>query len=472
MNRAMVALTLALTVALAVPAGAQYPYPPPDAPPPPGALPPGMPPAGAPPPPPAQALYAPPQLDQMLASIALYPDPLLTALLTASTYPIEVVDADRWVSAPENAALSDGALASAVEAQGWDPSVKSLVPFPQILHMLDAHLDWTQALGNAFLAQQADVMDSIQRLRHDALAAGTLRSTPQQAVIVAGAYIQIEPVNPDLVAIPVYNPTMVYGQWPYPAYLPIYYGPPPGLVYQVAPAGIGFGVGIVVVDVLWRWGHWDWQQHRIDLDRDRFNRLNAGRPPVAATVWHHDATRRATFERGTGGARPLGATQPPRQANVPPAAAPSQGRGPQPTVPPPQQEQRREQEQRHEQSRVPAPGAVQPAAPAAGAPAAPTHPVAPTAPAVVRQEPPHEAHVPPPQGHPPQQPPPPAVQPMQQAPVQPMRSSPVQPPQAAAVPPHANPPPHPAAKPPAPEGRGAAEAAPPGQPERHEERHE
>jgi len=489
MHRALLGLALALVLALPGPGYAQYAYPPPDAPPP-DALPPGMPPPGAP----AQALYAPPQLDQMLASIALYPDPLLTALLTASTYPLEVVQADRWVSSPENAALTDGALAAAVEPMDWDPSVKSLVPFPQVLHMLDAHLDWMQALGNAFLAQQADVMDSIQRLRHDALAAGTLRSTPQQAVIVAGSYIRIEPVNPDLVSIPVYNPTVVYGRWPYPAYLPIYYGPPPGLVYQAAPVGIGFGVGIVVVDVLWRWGHWDWSRHRIDLDRNRFNRLNAGRPPVAATVWRHDATRHASLERGPGGARPpLGATQPPRQANVPPQAAPSQGHASQPVVAPPRREPGHDQvhapppaapgqapvpqpqhEQRHEQARVPPP-----AAPAIVAPAAPVHPTAPVPPAVVHQEaprsPPPQMRTPPPQVHAPQQPP--AVQPMQQAPVQPMHtpvqpmtSSPAQPPQAAVVPHHAAAPPHPAAKPPGPPR--PAEGAPPDHEDRHQERHE
>ena len=466
MKRAMLGLTLALTLMFSVPAHAQYSYPPPDAPPP-DALPPGMPPPGAPPPAPMQALYAPQQLDQMLASIALYPDPLLTALLTASTYPIEVVEADRWVSSPENAALTDGALAAAVAGQDWDPSVKSLVPFPQILHMLDAHLDWTQALGNAFIAQQADVMDSIQRLRHEALAAGTLGSTPQQAVIVAGNDIRIEPVNPDLVSIPVYNPTAVYGRWPYPAYLPIYYGPPPGLVYRIPPAGIGFGVGIVVVDALWRWGHWDWHRHRVDLDRDRFNRINVGRPPVAATVWHHDATRRAAFEHGTRGARPLG----PTQANVPPQMAPNRGPAPQPAVLPPQHEQR------HEQAHVP-PAAVQPAAPNVAAPAAPMPPATPQAPAAVHPAPP-QAHIPAPQFHPSQQAPA-AVQPMQQAPVQPMHTpvqpmqSPVQPPQAAVVPHHAGAPPPPAAKPPAsaPQAPKAADASPPGHAERHQERHE
>ena len=469
MNRAMLGLALALTLAFSGLAHAQFSYPPPDAPPP-DALPPGMPPPGAPPPAPMQPLYAPQQLDQMLASIALYPDPLLTALLTASTYPLEVVEADRWVSSPENAVLTDGALAAAVEGQDWDPSVKSLVPFPQMLHMLDAHLDWMQALGNAFLAQQVDVMDSIQRLRHDALAAGTLGSTPQQAVIVAGNYIRIEPVNPDLVSIPVYNPTVVYGRWPYPAYLPIYYGPPPGLVYRVAPAGIGFGVGIVVVDVLWRWGHWDWQRHRVDLDRDRFNRLNVGRPPVTATVWHHDATRRAAFERGTGGARPPGATQPPRQANAPPQAAPNQAHGLQPAVPPPQHEPR------HEQAHV-RPATIPPAAPTVAAPAAPIPPAAPQPPAAVHPGPP-QAHIPAPQFHPPQQAPA-AVQPMQQAPVQPMHTpvqpmqSPVQPPQAAIVPHQASAPPHPAAKPPAsaPQAPKAVDASPPGHAE-HQERHE
>jgi len=285
-NRTMFsALALAL---LASAAQAQLAVPPP--PPPPGAI--AAPTA-------AVALYAPPQLDQMLASIALYPDPLLSQILAAATYPYEVDEAARWLDAPANAALSDGPLDAALAGIDWDPSVKSLVPFPQILRMLDQHLDWTQALGNAFLAQQADVMDSIQRLRHEALARGDLVSSAYQTVTVDGPYVEIEPAQPQAVFIPVYNPQTVYGAWPYPAYPPIYFGPPPGLGVSFAAGGLGFSIGIGVVDLLWHWGDWDWRGHDIRIDRDRFNRINARGPSVTSTTWRHDPVHRRAVPYGS-----------------------------------------------------------------------------------------------------------------------------------------------------------------------------
>ena len=122
------------------------------------------------------------QLDQLVAPIALYPDPLIAQILMAATYPLEVVEADRWLRIPANAALKGDALTAALQQQPWDPSVKSLVPFPQLLRMMDSNLHWTEQLGDAFLAQQADVMDAVQRLRQRAQAAGSLASTPQQTV--------------------------------------------------------------------------------------------------------------------------------------------------------------------------------------------------------------------------------------------------------------------------------------------------
>ena len=270
------ALVLAATTA---PAQTAYPPPPPP------------PPMGAPPAAPA-ALYAPPQLDQMLAAVALYPDPLLTQILTAATYPYEVDAAARWLQVPANAALTDGPLGSVLAGIDWDPSVKSLVPFPQILRMMDAHLDWTQALGNAFLAQQPDVMDSIQRLRHEALAAGTLVSSPYETVTVDGPYIEIESAQPQSVFVPIYDPTAVYGAWPYPAYPPFYYGPPPGLRANYVAGRLGFSIGIGIVDLFWDWGNWDWRDHDVRVDRDRFNRINAGRPPIAGATWQHDPDHR------------------------------------------------------------------------------------------------------------------------------------------------------------------------------------
>ena len=142
-------------------------------------------PQAAPPPPPTAALFTPQQLDQMLAPIALYPDPLLVQILTAATYPLEVAEAAAWVQAPNNAGLTGDALTAALANQVWDPSVKSLVPFPQVLVMMSGQLAWLQSVGNAFLAQQQDVMDSVQRLRLAAQAAGTLVSGPQETVVPA-----------------------------------------------------------------------------------------------------------------------------------------------------------------------------------------------------------------------------------------------------------------------------------------------
>ena len=175
----------------------------------------------------APTLYAPPQLDQMLAPIALYPDPLLTQVLTGATYPDEIDQAAQW--AAQIPGLSGPQLASTVEGQDWDPSVKSLTPFPQILGMMDQHIDWTQQIGGAFMAQQPDVMDSIQRLRHEAYSAGALRSSAYESVVVSGNYIEIQPANAQLVYVPTYDPRRVYGNWAYGSYPPDYWGPPPGL---------------------------------------------------------------------------------------------------------------------------------------------------------------------------------------------------------------------------------------------------
>jgi hypothetical protein len=242
-------------------------------------------------------IYAPQQLDQLLAPIALYPDPLLAQILMAATYPLEDVEAARWVQDPRNAALRGDQLDAALQQQDWDPSVKSLVPFPQILQMLNSKLDWTQALGNAFLAQQADVMDSVQRLRAEAAAAGTLRSTPQEAVTTEGQTIVILPANPQTVYVPYYNPAAVYGTWEYPDYPPVYFPPPPNYAYAAGP-GIYFGIGFGIVGGLWGWGDWDWGHHDIHIDRDRYNRINDyaivhdNRPRYTENTWQHDPAHR------------------------------------------------------------------------------------------------------------------------------------------------------------------------------------
>jgi len=241
--------------------------------------------------------YSDPELEQLVAPIALYPDKLLGQVLMASTYPLEVVEASRWIQKPYNANLGGNALAEALQPQDWAPSVKSLVPFPDILKMMDENLRWTQQLGDAFLAQEADVMDAIQRLRERAYEEGNLRSTPQQRVIVDGKTIDIVEADPEIIYVPYYDPVIVYGVWPYPAYPPytifVYstYGRPLG-------SWIHFSVGFRIVFPLWGWDHCDWHHHRIRIDHARFNTINRsllsryGHPRVTSSTWVHNAFHR------------------------------------------------------------------------------------------------------------------------------------------------------------------------------------
>src|SRR5271165_6792833 len=251
--------------------------------------------AEAPPatPPPAIApMLRAEQLDQLLAPIALYPDALLAQILMAATYPLEIVKARRWFQDPRHAALPGDALAAAIEAEAWDPSIKALMTFPQILRMMDANLDWTEKVGDAFLAQQADVMDAIQRLRYQAAAAGTLWSNAQQRVTTEGQGIVIEPASPAFIYPPVYNPADVYGPWPYPDYPPLDIVPSDYDVGFALPLGIGFGVGFAVVRPLWRWCAFDWAQRRIRVDADRSNARDGTGPGPESAVWQHDPAHR------------------------------------------------------------------------------------------------------------------------------------------------------------------------------------
>jgi hypothetical protein len=193
----------------------------------------------------------PEALEALVAPIALYPDPLLALVLMASTYPLEVVQAERWVG--DNKSLKDDKLKAAVDKQAWDDSVKGLVATPSVLEMMSSKLDWTQKLGDAVLAQQPDVMDAIQRLRARAQASNKLKSTPQQKVTVrqepAGAepggpsrqVIAIEPAVADSVSVPYYDPGVVYGGWPYDDYPPYYFGYPGYVAAGVIATGVAFG---------------------------------------------------------------------------------------------------------------------------------------------------------------------------------------------------------------------------------------
>jgi hypothetical protein len=190
----------------------------------------------------ASSVFKQEELEQILAPLALYPDSLLSQILMASTYPMEVVQAERW--ARQNKDLQGDALNAALEKENWDPSVKSLVNFPQVLTRMSDKLDWTQKLGDAFLAQQKDVMDSVQKLRSRAQEQGALKTTEQQAVKTEQQAVVIESADPNLIYVPVYNPDEVYGEWPYEDYPP--YGYYPEDYYdddEWYPAGSGFALG-------------------------------------------------------------------------------------------------------------------------------------------------------------------------------------------------------------------------------------
>ena len=230
------------------------------------------------------------QLQQLVAPIALYPDSLVAQILMASTYPLEVVEAARWVKS--NSKVTGKALEDAMLQQTWDPSVKSLTSFPQVLAMMDEKLDWTTDLGNAFLAQQADVMNAVQALRAKAQAAGNLRTTEQQTVTVeqqpAGAQPQtiiIQPANPQVVYVPAYNPATVYGPWPYPAYPPYPYYPPG---YAVVGSMISFGVGLAVGSALW--GGCNWGGGNVNVNVNRYNNYN--HTNINNNNWNHNSVNR------------------------------------------------------------------------------------------------------------------------------------------------------------------------------------
>jgi hypothetical protein len=232
------------------------------------------------------------QLDQLLAPIALYPDALLAQILMASTYPLEIVRANRWFLDSRHATLSGDQLAAALEAETWDPSIKALAIFPPILRMMDANLDWTEQLGDSFVAQQEDVMDTIQRLRQQAAAAGTLWSNAQQSVTEEGQGIAIEPANPAYMYPPVYNPAVVYGAWPSPEYPPFDIVPPDYNAGFALPFGIGFGAGVAVVQPLWCRCGFDWvrRQIRFHVENTKFRERTD--PGLKSAVWQHDPAHR------------------------------------------------------------------------------------------------------------------------------------------------------------------------------------
>jgi hypothetical protein len=202
-------------------------------------------------------LLKPEELDQLVAPIALYPDNLLAQVLMASAYPLDIVQAERWLKSHKN--LKGDQLKAAIAKEDWDDSVKSLMATPDVLAMMSEKLDWTEKLGDAVVDQQPDVMDAIQRLRAKAQANDKLKSTKQQTVTVnevqGKQVIAIAPTDPDTVYVPYYDPAVVYGAWPYPDYPPYYWTPPPYIGYGLLATGLAFGAGWALSN-WWSGGYW------------------------------------------------------------------------------------------------------------------------------------------------------------------------------------------------------------------------
>jgi hypothetical protein len=250
--------------------------------------------AQAPPPPSGQAppytQQTPEELQRLVAPIALYPDSLVAQILAASTFPEQVVEADRWVQAHPD--LKGEALGQAVDSQPWDPSVKALTAFPSVLGNMDKNLSWTSSLGDAYYNQQQEVMDAVQVMRQRAQQSGNLKTTPQQTVTTQGSTIVIQPANPEIVYVPAYDPWLVYGPpivaWPgwYP-YPGIWYGGP------YLSFGVGFGIGFFA-GFGWGWGRWGFDWH------NRYPVFGGARYYSRTNVFYN----RNYFYRGGGGFRP------------------------------------------------------------------------------------------------------------------------------------------------------------------------
>ena len=275
--------------------------------------------------------YTAAQIDQWVAPVALYPDALLSQILMASTYPANVIQAAQW--SKDNPKMEGDAAIQAVASQPWDPSVKSLVAFPQLMSLMGENPPWVQNLGDAFLAQPQDVMDSVQRLRALAQKTGALQSTPQQTVTTvtkpapaktstaettttttsAPTVIKIESADPQVVYVPTYNPNTVYGTWPNAAYPPTYLPPTPGEQFGNSFVnGLGFSLGVATTYAIfssidwdddddWDHHHDDWDNHggynrngdnNININVENFNKISGQRLTDANRTWQHNPAYR------------------------------------------------------------------------------------------------------------------------------------------------------------------------------------
>lgn len=236
------------------------------------------------------------ELDQMLAPVALYPDSLLSQVLMAASYPLEVVEAARW-SRAHPGLLGEEAVRAAGD-KDWDPSVKSLLGFPHLLARMDEKLEWTRQLGEAFLAQEGEVMDAVQRLRQKAKAEGHLQPDERVRVVEDGSTVVIEYADPHVVYVPYYDPWVVYGGWWWPAYPPVAWAPWHG--YAVVRPGFWWGVGVGVTAGFF-FGGMDWHHHHVKVVHP-YNQFYKPRSytqtykPVQPGKWQHDPAHR----RGVG----------------------------------------------------------------------------------------------------------------------------------------------------------------------------
>ena len=248
----------------------------------------------------AQRNFSQAELDQMLAPIALYPDSLLSQVLMAATYPAEVGEAARWSRAYPG--LQGDYAVRAAQNEGWDPSVTSLVAFPQVLARMDENPGWTRRLGEAFLAQEPYVMDTVQQLRRRAQAAGNLQSSEQMHVQQQGQTIVVQPASPQYVYVPYYDPLLVYGPWWWPAYQPVVWAPSPGYARHDRPGvSVGFWWGTPIgLSVNFFFGNFDWHHRQVRVVHPTAYYY---RPPVVVnrTVvvapyrWQHQPRSREAF---------------------------------------------------------------------------------------------------------------------------------------------------------------------------------
>ena len=245
------------------------------------------------------ATFSEAELDQMLAPIALYPDSLLAQILMASTYPADVAEAVQW--AKDNPDQDGDAAVDAVQDKTWDPSVMSLVAFPQVLSMMGEQPDWVQNVGDAFLADSEVVMDTVQNLRKKAKDEGNLETTEQQTVTVeepssTETIIIIEPANPQIIYVPSYNPTVIYGTWWWPHYTPWYYRPYGYGFGSAVVRGIGFGIGIGITNALWGGCRWGRGRGSVNINVNRYNNINVNRNRINSgkgnNNWKHNSNNR------------------------------------------------------------------------------------------------------------------------------------------------------------------------------------